>query len=113
MQVLSILSALGLKLRSNSLSFHEFRSRYSLSSERKEGLVRGYVVSRVIAANISRIKGPDGAIASVHSNAAEIFEKKCDVGTVRLFEFNRPQSRSKNLVVCPSPTPYKRLVPAL
>ncbi|GBM43524.1 hypothetical protein AVEN_133831-2-1, partial [Araneus ventricosus] len=39
------------------------------------GVVSASVVFRVLAINISHIKGPDSAIASVHSSAAEIFAK--------------------------------------
>ncbi|GBO12678.1 40S ribosomal protein SA, partial [Araneus ventricosus] len=65
------------------------------------GLVSASVVSRVVAVNSSRIKGklrPDGAIASVHSSAAEIFAKPRVVGKARLFEFHRPQSTSVYLI---------------
>ncbi|GBM12366.1 hypothetical protein AVEN_211553-1 [Araneus ventricosus] len=75
------------------------------------GLVSASVVSRVVAVNSSHIKGPDDAIASVHSSAAEIFGKPCDVGTARLFEFHRPQSTSANLErleVLPSHTPLEQ-----
>ncbi|GBL74333.1 hypothetical protein AVEN_235314-1 [Araneus ventricosus] len=93
-----------LKLRSNGLSFHKFRPRFALFPvlgpgriDVARGLVSASVVSRVMAVNRSRIIRPDGAIASVHSSAAEIFAKPRAVGTVRLFEFNRPQSTSTNL----------------
>ncbi|GBO05868.1 hypothetical protein AVEN_187008-1 [Araneus ventricosus] len=100
------------KLRSNGPSFHEFRPRFTLFPvvgtgriDVARGLVSASVVSRIVAANSSRIKGPDEAIVSVHSIAAEIFAKPRAVGTARLFEFHRPRSTSTNLErpqICPS-----------
>ncbi|GBL88362.1 hypothetical protein AVEN_103022-1 [Araneus ventricosus] len=90
-----------IKLRSNGLSFHRFRPRFALFPVFRtgkfyvaRGLVSASVVSRFVAVNSSHIKGPDGAIASVHSSAAERFAKPLAVGTARLF---RPQSTSTNL----------------
>ncbi|GBM93963.1 hypothetical protein AVEN_106930-1 [Araneus ventricosus] len=60
------------------------------------GLVSASVVSRVVAVNSSYFKGPDAAIASVHSSAAEIFEKPCAVGTTRLLEFHRQVQTSSD-----------------
>ncbi|GBO00699.1 hypothetical protein AVEN_271575-1 [Araneus ventricosus] len=97
-------SSVRVKLRSNGLSFHRFRPRFALFPfvgtgriEMDNGLVSASLVSRVVAVNSSHIKGPDGAIASVHSRAAEIFAKPRAIGTARLFEFHRPQSTSTNL----------------
>ncbi|GBN01304.1 hypothetical protein AVEN_240021-1 [Araneus ventricosus] len=84
-----------LKLRLDSLSFHEFRQRFVLFPidgtgriEVVRGLVSSSVVSRVMAINSSHVKGegewPDGVNASVHSRAAERFAKPCAVGTARL-----------------------------
>ncbi|GBN96525.1 hypothetical protein AVEN_249872-1 [Araneus ventricosus] len=88
-----------------SLSFHDFRPRFALFRivrtgriDVPRGLVSASVVSRVVAINSSRIKGPYGTIASVHSSAAEIFAKPRAVGTARLFEFHRPQVRTSNFV---------------
>ncbi|GBM35200.1 hypothetical protein AVEN_189950-1 [Araneus ventricosus] len=89
-----------IKLLSNGLCFHEFRPRFALFSvvgtgriNGAPGLVSASVVSRVVAVNNSRIKGPDGAIASVHSSAAEIFAK----ATRSRNYFHRPQCTSTNL----------------
>ncbi|GBN09672.1 hypothetical protein AVEN_50399-1 [Araneus ventricosus] len=67
------------------------------------------LVSRVMAVNSSRIKGPDDAIASVHSSIAEIFAKPRAVGTARLFEFHRPHVRNLvRLEIWPSHTPLEQ-----
>ncbi|GBN93014.1 hypothetical protein AVEN_107826-1 [Araneus ventricosus] len=69
------------------------------------------MVSRIVAINSSHIKGPDGAIASIHSSAADIFAKALAVGTVRLLKFHRPQFTRANLErleVCPSHTPLEQ-----
>ncbi|GBN90574.1 hypothetical protein AVEN_149229-1 [Araneus ventricosus] len=105
------------KLRSNDLSLREFRLRFSLfpvvGTRRNyvaRRLVSGSVVSRVVVVNSSRIKGPDGAIASVHSSTDEIFAKPRAVGKARLIEFHRPQSTNVNLErlqIWPSHTPLE------
>ncbi|GBL87272.1 hypothetical protein AVEN_270537-1 [Araneus ventricosus] len=89
-----------LKLRSNGVSFHEFRQRFALFTVVETGridvvraLVSASVVSRVVVVNSSRIKEPDGPIASVHSN----FAKPSAIGTALLFEFHRSQSTSRSL----------------
>ncbi|GBM35590.1 hypothetical protein AVEN_121040-1 [Araneus ventricosus] len=104
-----------MKMRSNGLSFHEFRPRFALFPvvgtgriDVARGLVSASVVSRVVAVNSSRIKGPDGAIASFLSSSVEIFPKPHSVRTARLFEFHRPQSTTTNLEVCPSHTPLQQ-----
>ncbi|GBM05373.1 hypothetical protein AVEN_268518-1 [Araneus ventricosus] len=107
-----------LKLRSNGLSFHRFRPRFALFPvvgmgriDATRGLVSTSVVSRVVVVNSSDIKGPDGAIASVHSNAAEIFPKPRAVRMAHLLEFHRPQSTSTNLErleVWPGHTPLEQ-----
>ncbi|GBN87506.1 hypothetical protein AVEN_180771-1 [Araneus ventricosus] len=61
------------------------------------GLVSASVVSRVVAINSSHIKGPDDAIASVHSRAAEIFAKSRAVGRVSLNSTDHsPQVRTSS-----------------
>ncbi|GBL97160.1 hypothetical protein AVEN_144603-1 [Araneus ventricosus] len=94
-----------LKLSFNGLSFHRFRPRFALFPvvvtgriHVAGGLISASVVSRVVAVNSSHIKGPDGAIASVHSSTAEIFAKPRAVGTARLFEFqdHNPQVQTSN-----------------
>ncbi|GBL86739.1 hypothetical protein AVEN_95988-1 [Araneus ventricosus] len=72
---------------SNGLSSHKFRPRFALFPvvgtgriDVVRGLVSASVVSSFMAVNSSRIKGLDGAIASVHSSAAEIFAKPHAIG---------------------------------
>ncbi|GBN14644.1 hypothetical protein AVEN_55623-1, partial [Araneus ventricosus] len=67
--------SLTIKLRPNGLSFHKFRPRFALFPvvgtgriDVTRGIVSASVVSRIMAVNSSRIKGTNGAIASVHSN---------------------------------------------
>ncbi|GBM59617.1 hypothetical protein AVEN_218929-1 [Araneus ventricosus] len=93
-----------IKLRSKDLSFHRFHPRIAFFPvvgtgriDVARGLVSESVVSSVGALNRSHIKGPNAAIASVHSSSLEIFAKPCAVGTARLFEFHRLQSTSANL----------------
>ncbi|GBL65811.1 hypothetical protein AVEN_158519-1 [Araneus ventricosus] len=94
----------GDKLRSNNLSFHRFGPRSALFPvvrtrriDVARRLVSTSVVSRVVEVNSSHIKGADGAIASIHSSAAEKFAKPRSVVAARQFEFHRPQSKSANL----------------
>ncbi|GBM11380.1 hypothetical protein AVEN_59048-1, partial [Araneus ventricosus] len=111
-------SSVRVQLHSKDLSFHRFRPRFALFPfvgtgriEMDSGLVSAPVVSRIVAVNSSLIKGPDGAIASVHSRATEIFAKPRAIGTARLLEFHRPQSISANLErleVWPSHTPLEQ-----
>ncbi|GBN38172.1 hypothetical protein AVEN_160451-1 [Araneus ventricosus] len=118
MALTSPITSESVKLRSNGLYFHRFCPQFALFPvvgkgriDVARGLVIESVVSRVVGVSSSHIKGPDGAIASVHSNTVGIFAKPRAVGTARLFEFHRPKSTSANLERledCPTHSPLEQ-----
>ncbi|GBN10713.1 hypothetical protein AVEN_261930-1 [Araneus ventricosus] len=92
-----------LKLRSNGLSFYEFRPRFALFPvvgtgiiDVVRGLVSASMVSRVVAVNNSHIKG-GGSGQTASESAAERFAKLRALGMARLFEFHQSQFTSTNL----------------
>ncbi|GBM58106.1 hypothetical protein AVEN_164292-1 [Araneus ventricosus] len=106
-------------MRSNGPSFREFRPRFALfpvvgtgRTDVALGVVSASVISRVVAVNSSHIKEARRlhCIRSLE-RTAEIFAKPLTVGTVRLFEFHRPQSTNANLErleIWPSHTPLEK-----